>query len=84
MNKVKESVDTLLHQGLVHVPPDFRDKLMQKLASDERQRYAALNNAEPESAVSIWHWIAVVPGCAVGVVQLMRFVFSMWFVTTAG
>lgn len=86
MTITNDQTETLLHEGLVQPPPDFRDNVMQRIAEHERSGAGSLKSDQPVrgTGVSWWQWLILLPSSAIGAAQMMRFIFSMWFVTTAG
>lgn len=86
MSDTNDQTESLLHEGLVQPPPDFRDKLMQRIAEHERFVADSSESARPVggTGMSWWQWLILLPSSAIGAAQMMRFIFSMWFVTTAG
>lgn len=88
---MKTSIDqteALLREGLVQPPADFRDRVMQQVAEHERHRcqvdQADRTKVSHSSHLSWWQWLVLLPGSVIGAAQVMRFVFSMWFATSAG
>lgn len=85
MNELDERTEALLRDGWVSPPVDFRDTVMQNIASFEReQEGASAVNPVVLQTVPWWQWVALTTGSVVGIGQVMRFIFSVWFVTTAG
>lgn len=88
MKDLDENTEALLKEGLVHPPHDFRDSVMQNIAAYERQQshHKERQSANPVVVPSVpwWHWVALTAGSLIGVGQVLRFIFSVWFVTTAG
>ena len=88
MNELDENIEALLKDGLVQPPLDFRDSVMCNIAAFEREQ---LHRREEQSAnpvmvysVPWWQWVALTVGGLIGVGQVFRFIFSVWFVTTVG
>jgi len=88
MNKLDENTEALLKDGLVLPPKDFRDSVMLNIAAYEREhsQHTEKQHANPIVVHSIpwWQWAALTAGSLIGVGQVFRFIFSVWFVTTAG
>lgn len=88
MNELDESTEALLKAGLARPPSEFRDNVMQNIAAFERQQIELdkKNQSAPiqSQLVPWWQWIALTAGGVVGIGQVLRFIFSVWFVTTAG
>ena len=95
MSNINDQTESLLHGGLVQPPGDFSNRVMQKVAQYEKASEDDFEtNPEADqivateqshaTGVSWWQWLILLPGSAIGVTQMMRFVFSMWFVTSAG
>jgi hypothetical protein len=73
MNK---ELDNLLKSGLVSVPDDFTERVMREI------------NQLPEPAPrQIWRvrlqWLAITGTAAVGIIELISFIFGIWTATTA-
>ncbi len=83
MSNLDDQTDVLLRQGLVKSPPGFRDGVMQDIASYERERSMASAADQPVSRVPLWQWIALTVGSVIGGGQVVRFIFSVWFVSSA-
>ena len=88
MNNFDENAEALLKDGLVSPPDDFRDSVMHNIAVFEREQ---LQREQTRSAnpvvlhtVPWWQWAVLTAGSVIGVGQVLRFIFSVWFVTTAG
>lgn len=87
MNEIDERTEALLRDGWASPPPEFRDTVMQNIAAFEREKlHAEQFERVPVvlQAVPWWQWIALTAGSVIGVGQVMRFIFSVWFVTAAG
>ena len=86
MNELDEKTEALLRDGWASPPPEFRDTVMRNIAAFEREREKATDNVNPVVLQSVpwWQWIAIAAGSVVGVGQVMRFIFSVWFVTAVG
>jgi len=92
MNDLDEQTNGLLRQGLVKTPPGFRDGVMQEIASYERERQrvsatdADVADTSPDLSaprVPWWQWVALTVGSVIGGGQVLRFIFSVWFVSSA-
>ena len=83
MNNLDDHTNELLHQGLVKAPPDFRDSVMQNIAGHECERSMASVNDQSVSRVPWWQWAVLTAGSVIGGGQVVRFIFSMWFVSSA-
>jgi hypothetical protein len=73
MNK---NLENLLNSGLVSVPDDFTERVMHEI------------NQLPEPAPrQIWRdwlqWLAISGTAAVGIIELISFIFGIWTATTA-
>jgi len=82
----KDQTEALLREGLVQPPDNFRDRVMQQVAEHERHRFQndQRDSSQLSSQLSWWQWLILLPGAVVGASQVMRFIFSMWFVTAVG
>jgi len=83
MNNLDEQTNELLHQGLVKAPLDFRDSVMQDIASHERERSMASVSEQSVSRIPWWQWVVLTAGSVIGGGQVVRFIFSVWFVSSA-
>ena len=78
----ENEIDGLLQYGLVHVPEDFRTRVMQQVAEHEQER---LSVTSPQvKPMAWWQWSAVIAGSVLGIGQVLRFIFAIWLVTAAG
>lgn len=77
-----KNVDELLQHGLVQVPDEFRNSVMQQVAEYERQN-SVVGSIDLEP-MTWWQWSAVITGSILGIGQVLRFIFAMWIVTAAG
>ncbi len=77
-----EDIDALLSEGLVQVPEDFKSDVMQRVAEYERERQAD-PISEQLVPLTWWQWSALLVGSLLGISQVLRFVFAVWFFTTA-
>ena len=95
MSNTNEQTESLLREGLVKPPDDFHNRVMQQVSEYERARDADSKANQIDATeqshdtglvtgVTWWQWLILLPGSAIGVTQMVRFVFSMWFVTAAG
>ncbi len=86
MNELDKKTEALLRDGWASPSSEFRDSVMQNIAAFEREREKATDNTCPvvQQTVPWWQWIAIAAGSMVGAGQVMRFIFSVWFVTAAG
>lgn len=85
MNELDEKTEALLRHGWTSPSADFRDRVMQNIAAFERDQDNT-NAVSPVVLQSVpwWQWLALTAGSLVGIGQVMRFIFSVWFVTAAG
>lgn len=86
MNELDQKTEALLRDGWVGPSSEFRDTVMQNIAAFEREREQATDNIYPvvQQTVPWWQWLAIAAGSIVGAGQVIRFIFSVWFVTAAG
>ncbi len=89
MNDLNESTEHLLREGLVDVPADFRDTVMQNIACAARdEQRSKFEGVDPAPAVATqmqwWQWLGLIAGSAVGTLQVVRYIFTLWVVSTAG
>ena len=87
MNELDKRTEALLRDGWASPPVEFRDTVMQNIALFEREREQQISNAVSPvvlQTVPWWQWVALTTGSVVGIGQVMRFIFSVWFVTSAG
>ena len=85
MKKLDEQTDALLQRGLVNTPEDFRDRVMQDIARHERDRHTTSveNESVDLTPVPWWQWAAITIGSLIGGGQVLRFIFSVWFASSA-
>ena len=83
MSNLDDQTKALLRQGLVNTPPGFRDSVMQDIASYERERPLASENDQTVSRIPWWQWALLTTGSVIGGGQVVRFIFSVWFVSSA-
>lgn len=76
------NVDEMLQHGLVRVPNEFRNSVMQKIAEHERQN--TKQQSTEVTPLAWWQWSAVVAGSILGIGQVLRFILAAWLVTAAG
>ncbi len=85
MSNLDKHTNALLQQGLVKTPSGFRDDVMQDIAKYERERQSLPANEKSLDLPSVpwWQWAAVTIGSVIGGGQVLRFIFSVWFATSA-
>ncbi len=86
MNDLDKNTEALLTGAMVTAPDDFRDAVMQRVAAHERELQQELMAIEKAGLQPVpwWQWMALTVGSLIGVGQVLRFIFSVWFVTAAG
>ena len=93
---MNDDLDSMLEQGLLSVPDDFSERVMSAVwlapspifsaVSGERtSERTSERTAKPEAKNWRSHlqWCGLVCGAAVGVIELLSFIFAMWATTTA-
>lgn len=83
MSNLDDQTQALLRQGPVKAPPGFRDSVMQDIAQYERERSIVSVSEQSAPRLPWWQWAVVTVGSVIGGGQVVRFIFSMWFVTSA-
>jgi hypothetical protein len=81
----EHSLDAALSELSHEVPDDFSDQVMRSLA---RPVTLVSSSPAPDSIVaapplSKWQWCALVGGGLIGVGQIARVIFGLWFAATA-
>lgn len=96
MNKLDKNTESLLSDGLIKPPAEFRDSVMMNIARYEREKQQAtpreesarlelpIDSSSELPGVPWWQWVVLTAGGVIGVGQVVRLMFSMWIVTTAG
>ena len=88
MNDLDENTEALLKGEMVTPPVGFDDTVMQCIAAFEREQSVTGNrmsdDAVPLQSLTWWQWLALTVGGLIGVGQVFRFVFAVWFVSAAG
>ena len=83
MSYLDDRTNEMLQQGLAKAPTGFRDGVMRDIASYERERTTAVAIDQSVPRVPWWQWALLTVGSVVGGGQVVRFIFSVWFVTSA-
>ncbi len=83
MSNLDDQTNEILREGLAKAPSGFRDGVMRDIASYERERTMAVAGDQSEGRVPWWQWAVLTVGSVVGGGQVVRFIFSVWFVTSA-
>jgi len=83
MSNLDDQTNEMLRRGLVNTPPDFRDSVMQGIARFEREHPVVSAKNQSEPCVPWWQWAVLTVGSVIGGGQVVRFIFSVWFVSSA-
>jgi hypothetical protein len=73
---MNDDIDTRLEAGLLHVPDDFTDQVMRCV---ETMPLPARRSKRRERL----QWLALAGGAALGLSQLLAFMFGMWAASAA-
>jgi len=85
---MKDDLDTLLHDDLLHTPSDFTQRVMQSVQQlPQRQTFFA---APARTRRHLWNLLCrivsiagLIGGGILGLSQIAGFVFAFWLTTTA-
>ncbi len=81
--KYDDSLDSLLTRNLVTPPENFTDTVISKLSDQSTinvEKVASYRSARP----LFWPTAAIATGTAVGVIQVISFIFGIWIPATVG
>ena len=81
--KHQDPLDDLLTQGLVTPPDDFTDRVLKNLQHQIPFDYSQRSKAEPLRR-RFWPAAAITASAAVGILQIISFIFGIWIPTVTG
>ncbi len=84
--EIVDQLDSMLRLDLVQVPPEFQARVVARI----RQEGRVVPHPRPwghrirRLPHSLWHWLALATGVALGFSELAGLVFGLWAAVAAG